>query len=929
MPITYHNVRPTTNAGAGTIFKDITFWVAQRITDRNQLLSAIKDNGGTIKALDRLADVKITDLARDPAPGSVSYKWIEDCLKEGTVLPKDDYMCTAGTSAPRPAAGPNRRGIRVPFTAEEDRFLTAWVIKHEHKGFATAGNVIFERLANENPRHTYQSWRDHWVKQLTKRPRIDISQEELDAIKIPEGKPASRAAPSASIPPPTTQGSPSASRSTNSAATQHAAIRAKYTPEEDTELLERYFEVTHNPKLNKQANLYNELADRHPQHTAQSWRDRLIKTIESKIKEKLETTLDDLGKENIPHLVQWLHSHRQSASSFWEVADPGSTMRDDPTPARSTAETKVQTRASTRRRAEASEPPTEQQETQSLPTDAQESSRPSSPVSRRIPSQTPTRATASVHAESPQLPMRPAMPRVVHEKQLSGEERERAEFYADYNVFVEATNQKPMHFPSVAGHSFQLWDLWREVMALQMDPAQRDWQLVTENLGIDWNEHPEAPQHVELIYMQNLSLFEEATQHFDDSDGDVATSEAPVPSSPPSLHQRKRPVEAECPSRSDSPTPRKRRRYERDSEIPSTPDDKTGTSHLRHPNGDLHDEEEDELRSLPDIENPQAGNAEPETQDFAYETAMEAKETQYYDAMEQGDGDDDLIDMTPSQQLMLESDSMQPPDPPTSPQRGAAPAATVEDKATPTPRRVPRTPFLNDDSDRETTPLAKFKQPWVEKDAPTSKRRSLPKSWSNTKSIGQPQTQTDDKTTPRQTTAESSVSRNTNDTTGATARPSATKPPAPRAQQQHPQQQDEASKVEEIIAAHVSETFPRDTVIRAMHATTWNKQLGRIVMDLIREGKGIPEHARGVWTAKDDEYLLRIMAADESGTCGEGGARAVVLSEKEKKRLDRARRVIENKHRLTAEDVQDPDMLIASRKRFLRQDERSPWRVTQ
>ena len=41
MPITYNNV-PTAGGGAGTLFQDMTFWVAQRVSGRSEVLHNIR-----------------------------------------------------------------------------------------------------------------------------------------------------------------------------------------------------------------------------------------------------------------------------------------------------------------------------------------------------------------------------------------------------------------------------------------------------------------------------------------------------------------------------------------------------------------------------------------------------------------------------------------------------------------------------------------------------------------------------------------------------------------------------------------------------------------------------------------------------------------------------------------------------------------------
>ena len=86
-----------------------------------------------------------------------------------------------------------------------------------------------------------------------------ISQEELDAIKIDEpgaGQPLSLPAPVH----PNTEPSPSASAS--SSKIRGPALRAKFTPQEDLMLLNRYFEVVGDSRLTKGKDLYDMLGDK-------------------------------------------------------------------------------------------------------------------------------------------------------------------------------------------------------------------------------------------------------------------------------------------------------------------------------------------------------------------------------------------------------------------------------------------------------------------------------------------------------------------------------------------------------------------------------------------------------------------------------------------------------------------------------------------
>lgn len=752
---------------------------------------------------------------------------------------------------------------------------------------------------------------------------------------------------------------------------------AKFTPEEDLVLLNRYFEVASDPRLSKLKDLYGMLEDKasrlktlsimfltnttqYPQHSAAAWADRLRKTIEAKVRDKLETTLQDLREEHMPQLVAWLHSIKQDAESFWAsveqeapvIASPPRVQAPKPVVKSEAAKRSIgkNARATTTASPTPADPKTHAktpirvdpkttpkpkpkvaaivQEAPVIPSSppAQDSSPPSSPQLPRSVSMSPS---------LPQLPMTFVRTTTSKDDPADEESDDKANFYNDYFVFVSTFEQKAMYFPSVLGKSFELWDLWREVQIQGMPPDQRDWQVVAENLGIDWDQLPDAPELVRQFYEAHLAQFEEAKHAFDESDNDEATqmaTEPVMPSSPPVVRQVKRPARSELEERPVSVSPRKRRRYDPSSEIASTPDDKTGTAHLRHV-GDGSDPLQDNYEDDVDEE------FEAETQTFQYETA---KETQYYEAMEVGtDGEDE--DITPSQQLQLESDSIKPPDkttPSPQPPPKTRSAASLPIRSTPTPKqRVTRTPFLtNDDDDdddlnEQRTPLSRFKKPWTEKvkAAPAAKRRSLPKSFAVEQPAASSSRQPEATSKPARPTTPQSPKPTTQPASSAPVlkssavaastlassakRSSKQLPDKPPSQTQQQQQQQDGPKVEAIITHHTSLGFTREVVIKAMHATTWNSGLSKVVMAELKKGNPIPRNAQGVWTAKDDENLEFIMEVE-----GEGGQQQTLPAEGTvtRKMLDKARRKVENKH---------TPAMIESRKKWLRQDEGSAWKA--
>jgi hypothetical protein len=99
--------------------------------------------------LDKQADILIADPAkkRECPAGSISWKYIEDSTKNGVLGDIEEYRIAPATHSPRGVGTgqPTKRG-RTPFTAEDDRVLTKWVMQAERRGLPTQGNEIYKQL---------------------------------------------------------------------------------------------------------------------------------------------------------------------------------------------------------------------------------------------------------------------------------------------------------------------------------------------------------------------------------------------------------------------------------------------------------------------------------------------------------------------------------------------------------------------------------------------------------------------------------------------------------------------------------------------------------------------------------------------------------------------------------------------------------------
>ncbi|EEA28409.1 transcription factor Rap1, putative [Talaromyces marneffei ATCC 18224] len=112
------------------------------------------------------ADVKLVDHAKREIPlNSYSYTFIEKSVRYGRLEDLEDHRAGQRTR-PVGAVGIPARSSRTPFTLQDDQILWDWVQPYEKRGDQIAGNLIYQQLAEQNPRHTFQSWRDRYLKRL-------------------------------------------------------------------------------------------------------------------------------------------------------------------------------------------------------------------------------------------------------------------------------------------------------------------------------------------------------------------------------------------------------------------------------------------------------------------------------------------------------------------------------------------------------------------------------------------------------------------------------------------------------------------------------------------------------------------------------------------------------------------------------------------
>ncbi|KAL8800103.1 MAG: hypothetical protein Q9182_005415 [Xanthomendoza sp. 2 TL-2023] len=158
----------------GSLFQGAKVWLSQRVPQRRRFIEEVEANGGLITPLEKEAAIKIVDHARkEQLPGTYSYKYIEDSVRNGALQDLDQYVVGPPIGTIRTVGSivqPAKSG-RTKFSTEDDQALVNWVIGVEQRGGSTNGNEIYKQLEAQNPRHTWQSWRDRWVKKLKDLPR--------------------------------------------------------------------------------------------------------------------------------------------------------------------------------------------------------------------------------------------------------------------------------------------------------------------------------------------------------------------------------------------------------------------------------------------------------------------------------------------------------------------------------------------------------------------------------------------------------------------------------------------------------------------------------------------------------------------------------------------------------------------------------------
>ncbi|TGO53822.1 hypothetical protein BCON_0117g00150 [Botryotinia convoluta] len=289
--------------GGGVLFEGMKFFILQRVPMRSRWVEIIRSNGGEVEKLEKNAEIIIADGARkDAPPGSISWKFIEESAKAGKLVGVEEYRC----GAPERAFAQPAKSTRTPFTVEDDRILTQWVLEGERMGRSTKGNQLYIELAERYPHHTYQSWLDHWKRHLLPSYEAgNLHYKRDDNLPCPSRETkyaekglakslatrvsherAQSAAPSGTVPVPASSAPPKHTSSRLPSQPPRPIVSRASSPEtriekpvvgglftkEDDDLLREEFESICNLDSSKEIEAWKLWTERNGRHPAQEWR---------------------------------------------------------------------------------------------------------------------------------------------------------------------------------------------------------------------------------------------------------------------------------------------------------------------------------------------------------------------------------------------------------------------------------------------------------------------------------------------------------------------------------------------------------------------------------------------------------------------------------------------------------------------------------
>ena len=183
------------DSNSSNLFDGQKLFFSHAVPQRRWLLENARKKGAVIVDRETDADVILVDHARkNNAPGTYSYQYVESSIRRDSLENLAAHAVGAATRLSRPVGSTVTapKSGRTPYTPADDQFLWDWVKPYAAKGGTWKGNEIYKQLEAANPRHTYQSWRDRWIKH-TQYQNLQVTENAhppRDETDVPEAMPS-------------------------------------------------------------------------------------------------------------------------------------------------------------------------------------------------------------------------------------------------------------------------------------------------------------------------------------------------------------------------------------------------------------------------------------------------------------------------------------------------------------------------------------------------------------------------------------------------------------------------------------------------------------------------------------------------------------------------------------------------------------------
>ncbi|KAL2264625.1 hypothetical protein VTJ83DRAFT_7135 [Remersonia thermophila] len=882
----------------GTLFNGIKFWVAERVPMRSTIEGYIKDNGGKLVLLPAPADVLVADHARkkDAPLHSVSWRYITESVKAGELANMDDFRIHPLPNSTQPAASSQpARGTRTPFTEEDNRILVTWVLTHRDN---TAGNKIYQDLAALYPRHTWQSWRDRWVKQYAHLPTSQLPAPFADdELPRPAPAPEPRLAQS---PRPTAPSPTPAAFQSGGCSPRPQRWRAVKVPFDahDDQILREYVPACEAAGYKDKGNkIYMKLAEHYPDHTYHSWRDRWVVFVKGSLRgqpppppsDTIQAIVDELVRED----REKRHAPRRRLPPVLGPATAASLPSTNPEPA--------VVRAARRQPERPRRPPPDAPEEPEEPDEPQKPQQSKPTQSKRQGKKPEPVSTVETAARDTPKPRSAASKGSASASQLAEQE-----FWTLFGNYTATVGAAVATWAQVGKHAVNLWDLWQCATEDEEDHDHRDWKHVAEKLELNWIDEPKVPGQLMAAFERHLYEFECFKREFDETEQREAEEQEPEEEVPEAEEEEEEAVKEEAVEEEEEAEEQEEEDEEnekdKEEEEAKQPDFKSsppvvnvkrprssfGTSPLsvrKRPRYDASSE----IPETPDTCAERAGRALARRRAAPSETPSRRVRISYdasttlavrNTATPESEGG-----LSPSEQLLSELELSA-----RKPRQSAQPIHTTKDSSTsddessdafesmqdlPVPKTRRSLPWQTAATTTTTTtttatrsnPGAPQQRPQATP-APPPAPQPAPRSTpylSSSRLQPQPQTPAtpSPQPIPRPAAAASSSSSAANRLSSRSVTPSQ---PLPRPQPRSRPAPRPIINPGELISELIGRGIPPNMAARAVRATTCHRELALKVARALAANRGVPRRERGVWTDEDDAALRAVgEAVDRMG----------------------------------------------------------------